>query len=258
MPKMPAISGAIFDIDGTLLNDYVDGVGLHERARLAAAHKVGKRLSIAQLQSLTMDQAAEAWVTAKEHTMLAATWRTLHMVGLVSSEDIDHDNTLLKELAQTKDELFVEILQQYGSAMPGAYSFVSSLVGKHGLGSKLAISSTACQRDIDAFLKMANFTDYFPGNNIISLECVSRPKPHPESFDLAFKTLGLPESKRSNVIALEDHPRGIASAKHAGLFTCAIATSHTREHLSSLETAPDLIADSFKELEKLLDLRTQR
>jgi len=64
---------------------------------------------------------------------------------------------------------------------------------------------------------------------------------------MAFAKLGLSESDRGQVCAFEDDPRGIMAAKAAGLFTCAITTRYSREHLAALEVAPDLIADSYLE-----------
>jgi beta-phosphoglucomutase-like phosphatase (HAD superfamily) len=59
---------------------------------------------------------------------------------------------------------------------------------------------------------------------------------------------------RRYVVAFEDDPRGIMSAKAAGLYTCAITTCYSRQLLAELEVPPDLIADSFAQFATLLGM----
>lgn len=252
MNKPHAIKGAIFDLDGTLLDEYVDDIRLHERARLAAMHTVGKRHGIPELQTFTLEQATEAFVTAKEHSIWGALWQSLVMLKLVDSEEIDRNHYLVQELAQLKHELFEEILRTEGKEVPGASAFVHTLAVRGGLSGALAIASNASRRDIDIFLSMTGLSDRFPDKHIVSIERLTHAKPHPEAFDLAFRSFELPDRDRPHVLAFEDHPRGITSAKAAGLFTCAITTLHDRDTLAALPVAPDLIADSFAEFEQLL------
>ncbi len=87
---------------------------------------------------------------------------------------------------------------------------------------------------------------------IIAKDNVTHAKPHPEAFDTAFLSLGLPDSVRSQVLAFEDHPRGIMSAKAAGLYACGITAVFPRNTLIELEVTSDLVADSFDEFRKLL------
>jgi beta-phosphoglucomutase-like phosphatase (HAD superfamily) len=83
---------------------------------------------------------------------------------------------------------------------------------------------------------------------------VTHAKPNPEVYDKAVAALGLPDEARPFTLAFEDDPRGIMSAKAAGLYTCAITTRFTKAELASLEVAPDLIAESYAEFEQLLGL----
>ena len=75
----------------------------------------------------------------------------------------------------------------------------------------------------------------------------------PEAFDKAFLTLKLPEESRSHVLAFEDNPRGVMSAKAAGLYVCCITTMYSKEQLLALDVAPDLVADSYAEFRQLLE-----
>jgi beta-phosphoglucomutase-like phosphatase (HAD superfamily) len=126
----------------------------------------------------------------------------------------------------------------------------------HGFAGKLAVASTAVRRDVLLSLQVVHIADLFPDNHIISKEqFFNHPKPHPMAFELGFKSLGLPAgTPREKVLAFEDHPRGIMSAKAAGLFTCAITTGFTRDELAALEVPPDVIGDSYAELAATLQL----
>lgn len=249
------IRAAIFDVDDTLLSNHPPGsaVGMHERSRLAAAHAVGKRRGSARLQSFTPQQATDAFINAQAHTLQATVWQMLLMAGEVTSETIDPGHPLLNEIMQLKDDLHEAILRADGQEIPGASAFVQKLVD-HGLGTNVAIASTSFRRDIDIFLEMTQLNRFFSDDRIISRERFTHAKPHPEAFNLAFAATGLPEKARKHVVAFEDDPRGITSAKAAGLFTCAITTCYDRQALASLETPPDLIADSYAEFEQLLGL----
>lgn len=246
---------AIFDVDDTLLDNRHEDprLALHERSRHAAVQAVGKRRNIAALANLTLDQNRDGWDNSPEHTLEGALWTILLETGVVQEAIIDHSHPLLKEMAELKEELHEEILRKFGQEVPGATAFVRQLAA-NGFKGKLAIASTANPRDIYIFLDKTGLRELFPDAHIISKHHTTKSKPHPEAFNLAFAALGLPESARAKTLAFEDHVRGVASAKAAGLFTCAITTNFSREQLLALDTPPDLIADSFAEFAELLGL----
>lgn len=250
------IQGAIFDVDDTLLSNHPGGapIGLHERSRLAAVHAVGKRTGNIRLKSFTPQQSADAFVNAQAHTLQAAVWQMLLMAGEVTGQTIEPDHPLLNEIMQLKDDLHEVILRTEGQEVPGASLFIQKLVD-NGLETNVAIASTASRRDIDIFLEMTRLDRLFSDDKIISRERFTHAKPHPEAYNLAFAALDLPEKARRQVVAFEDDPRGIMSAKTAGLFTCAITTRYDKQTLALLETPPDLIASSFAEFEQLFGLQ---
>jgi beta-phosphoglucomutase-like phosphatase (HAD superfamily) len=251
--------GAIFDVDDTLLSNFPNGstVGLHEISRLAAAHEVGVRCGSVNLQNFTIEQCTQAFRDAKVHTLQAAAWQMLLMAGEVMTDNIEPDHPLLNQIIELKDKLHERILREQGSEVPGAVAFVRALA-QGGLADRLGIASTACRRDIDVFLEMTNLGDIFTDERIFSRERFTHPKPHPEPFNLAFASLGLPEEARSQIWAFEDDPRGIMSAKAAGLYTCAITTRFSREDLAGLAVPPDLIADSYAEFANVLQVPTSK
>lgn len=135
--------------------------------------------------------------------------------------------------------------------MPGAVAFVEWLAAQ-GLHDRMAVASTARRIDIEIFFETCGLKRFFPDIRIIAKDGVTNLKPHPEAFDKAFLTLGLPDGARAQTLAFEDNPRGIMSAKGAGLYTCAITTIYPKKSLQALEVAPDLVADSFTEFRHLL------
>jgi len=251
------VKGAIFDVDDTLLDNKQGAAegSLHERSRLAALYTVGKKHGIPQLMAVTSKQNLDAFLTAPVHTLEAAIWNIFVMTGLADSQVINPEDPILKEIVALKNELHEDILLKYGEEMPGAIKFVRAL-GKGDLKDKFAIASTAVRRDVDVFLKMTKLKEFFPDARIKTKESITHPKPNPEVFNLAFDSLGLPESDREYVCVFEDDPRGIMAAKAAGLYVCAITTARfDRKALASLEVAPDLIADSYKEFAKYFGLK---
>lgn len=249
--------GAIFDVDDTLLSNYPDDskIGLHEHSRLAAAQEVGRRHNSAGLQNFTAQQSVDAFRNAKVHTLEAAVWQMLFMAGEVATEEIEPNHPLLLEITQLKEVLHENILRTKGREVPGAISFVKTMAD--GLGGHVSIASTSCRRDIDIFFEMTHLDRIFPDERIISRERFTHAKPNPEAYNLAFTSLGLSESARPYTAAFEDDPRGIMSAKAAGLFTCAITTRFDREELESLEIAPDLIGQSYEEIREKLGMPPQ-
>lgn len=252
------VQGAIFDVDDTLLdnNPGKTGRGLHERSRLMAVHAVGKQRSIPQLQQFSVQQNIDAFLTAPAHTVEAAVWNIFMMTGLADSDVINPHNELLLEIIALRNSLHQEMLREHGVEVPGAISFVKALQ-QGGLEGRLAIASTAVRAEVDTFLEMSDLAKAFPSERIKTKESITHPKPNPEVFNLAFASLGLPESARPNVCAFEDDPRGIMSAKAAGLYICAITTRFDANTLRSLEVPPDLVADSYQEFGELFGLELE-
>ena len=256
MLSIVQVKGAIFDVDETLLDTgggrHSDArYALHEQARQQAIQEAGERHGISQLVSLTPEENLQGFLEAPVHSLEGAVWHIMYMKGVVTTDEVEPANPLLREMVARKDELFEALLRSSGKPIAGAVAFVHWLAA-NGLQDRLAVASTAIRRDIDIFLEMTGLHEQFPSERIISKQDVTHVKPNPEAFDKAFLALGLPENARSHVLAFEDNPRGIMSAKAAGLFTCGITVVLPREELLALEVAPDLVADSFGEFRELL------
>lgn len=256
MRKYSDLAGAIFDLDETLLNNFPPGekMGLHGQSRLLAAHEVGKRRGSPGLQNFTYEQCVESFNKSKIHSLYGVIWEMLVIAGEVSGQQtLDPEHPLVQEMVEVKERLHEDLLRTKGREVAGASAFVKAL-SENGLAGKLAIASNATRSEIDIFLETSGLNRFFPPDKIIARQQLTHPKPHPDAYNLAFETLGLPESARSKVAAFEDDPRGIMSAKAAGLYTCAITTVYKREDLAKLAVPPDLIAGRYAEFAERLGL----
>jgi len=250
------VKGVVFDVDETLLDTGLDDRknAVHEQARLQATYEAGRKYNLPALLAVTPEENINFFLDSPVHSLEGALWYMLYVTGTVDSDLLDPSHPLLRELAVRKNILAELGLRERGKPVAGAVEFITWLAEDHGLKDRLAIASTASRTELDIFLaEITSLKQYFPDARIFSKDNITHHKPHPEAFDKAFLSLGLPDSARSRVLAFEDNPRGIRSAKEAGLYTCAITTIHSRAHLAALEVPPDVIADSFAEFRRLLD-----
>lgn len=248
---------AIFDFDDTILNNKhgVIGESLHELSRLAAVRFVGKELDIEALQAVTIQQNYDGFRYAKEHTVEGGVWNIMHMAGVVDTDEIDHTHPILRKIAQHKHELHENILLEQGEIFPDAYFFIRAM--HRVTDGRLAIASTASRRDIDIVFDKSGLWEFFDENKVVSKEKLTKPKPDPQAFDMAFESLGLNDKERQKTVAFEDDVRGIASAKAAGLFIVALTSRYTAEQLQESAVPPNIITDSYTELIKIFNLELE-
>lgn len=259
MLQFSEMHGAIFDLDDTLLdNGPIDKpeLWLHSRSRSAAVQQIASEQGIEALSTLTEAENGRAFLTASVHSLEGAIWNILFMKGLVGNNIIDTSNplfSLVTQIAKRKDELHESIIREHGVEVPGASDFIKRLA-TNGLAEHLALATNAIRRDVHIFLDKYDLHSYFPPERIISYEQVTRPKPDPQCFDLAFRTLGLPDSARPFVAGFEDNPRGIRSIHAAHLFSCVITTRLAANDPILAELNPGLVADTYDEFAAMLNV----
>lgn len=168
--------------------------------------------------------------------------------------DFDPHDPLIAKALEYKNDVYGELLDQYCAEIDGASRFVRAFAETYGIENRLAIASTAIRRDIDTFTDRMGLREYFPDERVFDVDVVTRPKPHPEAFDKAFRSLDLPDSSRPYVYAFEDDPRGMQSARGAGLKVVAITTRYDRAYFEQLDPQPDIIVDTYQELGQKLRL----
>jgi len=246
--------GVIFDVDDTLLDNYpaTSDLGLHEQARLLALREIGEKRGIPALATIDREINRDIIKRSKEHTINGSVWQLFYELGLVDSDIIDPSDPLLHEIVARKHQLYDPVLKEFGVPLPQAVEFVKAvyiLTDGH-----IAIASGAQYPNIITFLEMTGLVDYFLPERIICHQHIAHAKPDPEAFDLAFKSLGLPDQARSNVVAFEDDPKGITSAKAANLYAAAITSRYNQHELESCNPAPDIIRASYSEFAEALGI----
>jgi beta-phosphoglucomutase len=154
----------------------------------------------------------------------------------------------LSGLIEKKAAAFQELLESDGAAaLPGAVELIKSLSGKI----PLAICSGALRADILPILGSLGIENAF--DTIVTADDTHISKPDPAPYRLAAERLSVAASAgRGFMLAIEDTPAGIASAKGAGLKVLSVTNSYPAEAL----TQADAVVASLEglTLEKLNEL----
>ena len=196
---MPAFNGAIFDMDGLLL----DSERVWERAQITVFRELDLELTLEMQRATTGIRMAECF----------GIWR-----GFFPAADIDPDRVRRRLL-----QLVGEEIRSAGIIKPGAIRALE-LCANAGCGLGLASSSPA--EIIAAGLERLGAGRLFGA--VVSSESESHGKPHPAVYLSAARQLGVaPET----CIAFEDSVPGIQSAKSAGMYVVAVPEEHNRGRL---------------------------
>ncbi len=247
------VKGAIFDLDDTLADNLEHtGQGLHELSRLKAVNQFGVEIGHEGLANYPAELNSTAFRRAQHHTLEGGLWVVFSDVGLVTDEDeYNPSHEYYVAIGQIKNNFYEEIFREHGRPIPGAEQFLELLQQQE---IPLAMATTASRDHVEMFLEVCNFGRFFRPERIKAREDFTQPKPHPEVFNLAFESLGLPEAVRAQTLAFEDDPRGIRAAKEAGLFVCGITSRFNADELLGQPVAPDLVADSYARFREMLGL----
>lgn len=152
-------------------------------------------------------------------------------------------------LGTVKERRYRALVMQAGIApLAGAVEWLRRL---HARGIPQAVVSSAPRANITAVLEALGVADLFQA--LVSGEDVRQGKPHPESFLLAARRLGVPP-ERCQVV--EDAPAGVEAARRAGMACLALTSSHPPEDLRAadwvVESLAGLPEDAFERLARLL------
>ena len=229
------ISAVIFDFDGIIVDS--------ERLHWAAFNKVMSPLG----KTISWPDYVQTYIGFDDRD----TFRTAFpMVG----------KTELSDLIEKKAAAFQDLLESDGAAaLPGAVELIKSLSGKI----PLAICSGALRADILPILESLGIATAF--DIIVTADDTHISKPDPAPYRLAAERLSVAASGGRGItrrpaastrdgfmLAIEDTPAGIASAKGAGLKVLAVTNSYAPGFL----TQADAVVDSLEglTLEKLNQL----
>lgn len=222
-------TGVVFDFDGII----VDSEPLHYRAFQKVLEPLG---------------AGFTWQAYVDHYMGFDDRDAFREAFKVNRLPLD--SAALAGLIAAKAALFHEVAAEGVEPYPGVVELVRSLAGRV----PLAICSGALRSDIEPVLRMLSLTDAF--DCLVTAEDVAASKPDPASYRLAVQRLQqrFPAAAiaADRVIAIEDTPAGIESARGAGLKVLAVTNSYPATDLSAADrVVAALSAISVEELLRL-------
>jgi beta-phosphoglucomutase-like phosphatase (HAD superfamily) len=210
------IRGVIFDFDGVL----VDSESAHfEAFRRVLAEEVEGEVTQAEYD--------EHYLGYDDHTCVR---RALELRGRAALPDV------VSDLVDRKWQAYDEGL----STIPffeGAEDLVLAL---YAASIPLAIASGSHRNEIESILRARGLLPCFRG--VISADDVVNFKPHPEPYLRSRALLGAIDSP-AGVVAIEDSPTGMASARAAGLRVIAVTNSRPREKLGLAHHVVDSLAE---------------
>jgi len=105
-------------------------------------------------------------------------------------------------------------------------------------GIKMAIGSAAITFNVDFVLDGLNIRKYFPV--VISADHVAVSKPDPETFLKGAEGLGI---KPEDCIVFEDNPKGVESARRAGMKCVVLTTMHEEYEFAGLDNILVFVKD---------------
>jgi beta-phosphoglucomutase len=213
------LNAVIFDFDGII----VDSEPMHYQAFLRVLEPLGIGFSWEEYATTYIgyddrDAFREAYKAKKEK---------------ICSRDV-------KRLVREKAEIFQQLIREgRATPLPGAVELIKSIPRKL----PIALCSGALREDLTPILENLGIDDAF--RVIVSAEDTPQSKPDPAPYQLALQKLGM--NNPASVIAIEDTPAGILSAKGAGLKVLAVTNSFDREFLLKA----DAVTDSLENISRL-------
>ncbi|WP_428387619.1 HAD family hydrolase [Mucisphaera sp.] len=233
--KDSTIQGVIFDFDGVIADSEV----AHYRAMLEAVADRG----------ISFDEAhyRKRYIGFDDREAFAA---ILSDFGQASQAV---DPATIRLLMAAKQSAFDRIVADGIPLVPGALELARALQAEE---IPIAIASGATHADIQGVLTSHNATDLF--QIVVAADDVQRSKPDPETYRLAADLLAHAHPQHllspKRLLAIEDTPAGLRSAKEAGLRRLGLTTNqpasdlgeaeHILPHLEGID--PDWIRTTFK------------
>lgn len=205
---MPTIKHILFDNDGTVVDSEIIAV----RTMLRMLEPLGLQIS------------------EHEYSRRFPGLREREIVAILDQEyNLVLPDDFWPQVRAEHIRLFETELQ----VVPGMYQLFKSLKTKKSMVSNGGV------KHVERCLLQVNLLNALDGQ-IFSAEHVNRPKPHPDVYEYAIEKL---ELRAENVVAVEDSPAGVQSAKAAGLTVIGFLAATHILHADHGETLRNLGAD---------------
>lgn len=213
MPHLANYQAVVFDMDGTL----TPNMHLHGQAFTAFIEKY---------QLPTPDDVVSASLSGKRNSEI---FPVLFGRTLPAAE--------LERYADEKEALYRTLMAQV-HPVAGLDRFLAAL-DRYRMPS--AIATSAPHGNVGPTLQRLNLPQYFAAITLGSE--VTHGKPAPDIFIEAARRLG---KSANQCIGIEDSFAGLQAVRAAGMYTVAIATTHTAAELAVAQ--PDVIVHDYHEL----------
>jgi beta-phosphoglucomutase len=211
------VKAIIFDLDGVI----VDSMPYHFLAWYEALRPFGLRVSCFEVYS----REGERWD------------KTLS--DLLSQARIKYSKRTLREIFLLRKKIFRKYFKRF--IFPDALEVLFCLKKKrYSLGLVTGTPISEIKKILPERIR-GLFSAIVAGDQ------VKRGKPHPEPFLEAAKRLRLSPSE---CLVIENAPLGIASAKKAGMFCIALATSLPAQYLKDADITVNSLKEALLFLEK--------
>jgi beta-phosphoglucomutase len=204
---------AIFDMDGTL----IDNTPYHFKSWQAMFKKYGKG-----------ELSKQTYYSEISGVPVVDTIRRVFGEG--------RDEAGIQALLNEKEDFYQQAYAPFVAPINGLENFLTEL---KNAGVKMAMATSAIQRDIDFILDRIPIRDDFEA--IVDSTMVSKPKPNPKIFLKAAERLNMPPEK---CVVFEDSLAGIKAANAAGMKVVAITTGHPATALHPV----DIVINDYSEL----------
>lgn len=209
------IKGAIFDLDGTL----IDSTWIWNRIDMDFLGKRGYDVPedyVYHIAPLGVDETA---IYTKERFHLLETTDEIKKEWYDMAIDAYTNEILLK---------------------PGVYDYLHIL---HNKGISLAVATASDKELVVPVLRRNKVLELF--NNITTIKEVSRGKGYPDIYILAAEKMNLGPAE---CVVYEDIIQGVTGSKKGGFYTVAVNDNHSAEYKENLINMADKYINSFEEL----------
>lgn len=209
------IEGAIFDMDGVLL----DNVNYHLRAWQHFGREQGMELS-------------------EEEILAVFGQRNREILKALLKSPLSDDELL--RLGNRKEEIYRSLLgaELERAVVPALTDFLVDLERE---GLRLAVATSGPPENANFALEGLKIVPFFKA--VITGQDVQRSKPDPEIFLLAAQRLGLSPGR---CVVFEDSASGIRAAREAGCLCVGVATTHNVQELQQF--SPTCIIRDFRDI----------
>ncbi len=238
--SLTEISAYAFDFDGTL----ADTVPTHTEARKAAFEQMAEETGNRGFVTISPEIQKEAHRHGSNPTAIIG-W-ALEASGIVPNVA----DPLVKRTVDTKREMYEKLCKDGLEQMPGAVELARFLLQRSP--GRVAITTTAYRdAEVVPFLNRYNLRNEITDEKLITYEDVGDDhlKPDPRAYQITIARFGLTDSPEK-LVAFEDTPGGVASAKAAGATAIALLTTHSEADFAGVHigSQADLIVPNFQSL----------